>query len=192
MSTRRRANADGAMPARTGADRQNAVLGLLDVPRFDLFPNSPWSGQRGMQWPSPATILKIAQKAVGQARLLRTNPDEFLRNMRQFTNPAAFQDRLLDIAAIPTIRVSVTVGAPPTLNIFLPVISREMMTGGPNTALTIGQRRYRRAFCVMRPPARARCRLVLASSCATDRQRRTTIEHDTAIGLRRGVGHWRR
>jgi hypothetical protein len=89
------------VPARTGADRKITIFGLLDVPRFDPFPHSPWSGQRGMQWPSPATILKIAQKAVGQARLLRTNPDEFLRNIRQFTNPTAFRDRLLDIELTP-------------------------------------------------------------------------------------------
>jgi len=50
----------------------------------------------------------------------RTNPDEFLRNIRQFTNPAAFQDRLLDIAAIPAIRIRVVAGSTLTLNVMLP------------------------------------------------------------------------
>jgi hypothetical protein len=174
------------MRARTGADRQNTILDLMDVRRFDSFPNSPWSGQRRMQWPSPATILKIAQKAVGQARLLRTNPEEFLRNIRQFTNPAAFQDRLLDIATIPTIRVSVTVGAPPTLNIFLPVISREMMTGGPNTALTIGQHLASAGIAVRFVSCdRPRATASPARICATDQHAQPTRHCGDRVAHRR-------
>lgn len=91
-----------------------------------------------MKWPNLATVRKMARKVVGQAHLLRTNPDELLRNLRQFTNPAAFERQLLDMTTIPPIRIRVTEAAPPTLNIFLPTISRAAMTGGPNTALIIG------------------------------------------------------
>jgi hypothetical protein len=93
-----------------------------------------------MQWLTPAAIVKIARKLVGQARLLQSNPDELLRNVRQFTNPVAFRERLLDLAPIPAIATRITAATTPTLNIFLPAISRQTMTGGPNTVLNIGYR----------------------------------------------------
>jgi hypothetical protein len=90
-----------------------------------------------------ASLGNLARKGVAQLRLLRHNPEEFLRNIRQFTNPPAFLAGLLDMPEIPPLRVEVVtpagaIGSTVTLNVLLPSISRHGMTGGPNTVLVIG------------------------------------------------------
>jgi O-antigen biosynthesis protein len=100
--------------------------------------------------PRPSTsrqsrLGKLAGKSAGQLRLLRRNPEEFVRNIRQFTNPPAFLAGLLDMTEIPPLRIEVETSAgaacsTATLNILLPSIGRNGMTGGPNTVLMIGAR----------------------------------------------------
>ncbi len=87
-----------------------------------------------------ASLGKLAGKSVAQLRLLRRDPEEFLRNIRQFTDPAAFLARLLDMPDIPPLRVEVVSRGNATLNVLLPSIGRLGMTGGPNTVLMIGAR----------------------------------------------------
>lgn len=87
---------------------------------------------------------KLAGKSAAQFRLLRRNPEEFLRNIRQFTNPPAFLAGLLDMAEIPPLSIEVDPNGAAvstvTLNVLLPSIGRNGMTGGPNTVLMIGAR----------------------------------------------------
>ncbi len=82
----------------------------------------------------PAGLLA---RAAAQLRLLRRDPERLGRNLLQYTNPAAFEARLVDILAQPPLQVSLRPGAPPALNVLQPVLDAAAMTGGPNTILLL-------------------------------------------------------
>jgi len=88
-------------------------------------------------FPSPATLHQLLRKSLAQLKLVRRNPEEFVRNIQQFSDPPAFLAKLLDIPEITPLRVNV-IGTKVTLNVLLPAITRQGMTGGPNTVLLIG------------------------------------------------------
>jgi hypothetical protein len=71
-------------------------------------------------------------------RLLLRNPEEFARNLKQVTDPAGFRRDLLDLIEIEPLNVLVDPAAAPMLNIVLPAIEPQKLTGGPNTVLNIG------------------------------------------------------
>lgn len=87
-----------------------------------------------------STVGKFYRKCAGQVRLLRTDPEAFASNVRQFTDPAGYEAKLLDIMEIPAVRATVCSAAVRTLNIVLPEITQIGLTGGPNTALNLGYR----------------------------------------------------
>ena len=87
-------------------------------------------------------FIKSMRKVAAQLRLLYRNPEELLRNLRQFTNRTAFLNELLDMPQIRKLDVQVTTnpdGSPLTasVNVLLPRIGPSGMTGGPNTVLLI-------------------------------------------------------
>ncbi len=89
-----------------------------------------------------ALSTKTMQRILRQLRLLYSNPEEFLRNLRQFTNKAEFLDQLLDTPQIRKLDVEIIAdpkGLPPTasVNVLLPRIGPSGTTGGPNTVLLI-------------------------------------------------------
>ena len=85
--------------------------------------------------------LDLSRRVTGQLRLLARDPDEFLRNIRQVTAPAAFLSQLLDTPEIAPLRLDIRPSAsPPAFNVLLPLIAPDGMTGGPNTVLMIGAR----------------------------------------------------
>ncbi len=83
-------------------------------------------------------LIRVIRKGLRQIPLLWRRPDEFLRNVRQFTDPVGFRAQLLDFPEIRALRVEAGANRPPTLHVLLPVIARLAMTGGPNTVLNIG------------------------------------------------------
>jgi len=81
---------------------------------------------------------KIFSKVAGQVRLMRSDPESFASNIRQYTDPAGYEARLLDMVDIPPVTAVVDRGEFKKLNIFMPAIRRDGMTGGPNTVLNVG------------------------------------------------------
>ena len=84
-------------------------------------------------------LRDIPRKIAAHLRLLREDPEKFGANVLQFTDPAKFLERLLDVqTATPMhIRIDPTLSSRPTLNILQPVLSSVSMTGGPNTIITV-------------------------------------------------------
>ena len=74
--------------------------------------------------------------------LLRRDPERFGRNLLQVTNPALFEERLLDVMdAVPMhICIDPTMSGPPHLNVLSSTLSRSGMTGGPNTIANLALR----------------------------------------------------
>ena len=75
-------------------------------------------------------------------RLLRSDPERLARNVLQFTNPALFEQRLLDVLhATPMhIRYDSAVAKMPRLNVLDAAWSAMGMTGGPNTVINLAFR----------------------------------------------------
>ncbi len=86
--------------------------------------------------PSPLTIL---HKIGAHLRLLRHDPEAFGANLLQFTDPARFQAKTLDVmTAVPLhARIDPALRDSPALNVLQPILSPESMTGGPNTIVNI-------------------------------------------------------
>jgi hypothetical protein len=82
-------------------------------------------------------VRRLSAKAIDHLRLLRTDPERFGRNALQYTNPAEFESRLIDIQRQPPLHVQVDAGLPPALNVLQPLLSPEAMTGGPNTIVLL-------------------------------------------------------
>ena len=80
----------------------------------------------------------IARKVAAHARLLRSDPERFGRNVSQFTDPAGYLDRLLDVPTIRRVDAAVVEESEPCINILLPAIGPNSMTGGPNTTIQVG------------------------------------------------------
>ncbi len=75
-------------------------------------------------------------------RLLRRDPERLARNVLQFTNPALFEQRLLDVLhATPMhVRYDPSAAKVPTLNVLDAAWSVMGMTGGPNTVINLAFR----------------------------------------------------
>ena len=86
--------------------------------------------------PSPLTVLR---KIGAHLRLLRHDPEAFGANLLQFTDPARFQAKILDVmtAAPLHARIDPALRDSPALNVLQPILSPESMTGGPNTIVNI-------------------------------------------------------
>jgi hypothetical protein len=84
-------------------------------------------------------LLELPRKIATHLRLLRDDPEKFAANLLQFTNPAQFHERLLDVqTATPMhVRIDPVQADRPTLNILQPILSAISMTGGPNTIVTV-------------------------------------------------------
>jgi O-antigen biosynthesis protein len=82
-------------------------------------------------------ILGLFTKLGKHIRLLREDPERFGRNLLQFTDPAQFQARLVDILSQPPLEIRINSGQAAGLNILQPILSPEAMTGGPNTIVLL-------------------------------------------------------
>ena len=76
---------------------------------------------------------RLPAKAATHLRLLRNDPEAFGRNLLQYTDPARFEERLIDILHQPPLHVRVEAGLAPALNVLQPALNPLAMTGGPNT-----------------------------------------------------------
>ena len=83
-------------------------------------------------------LSALAAKCASQARLAASDPEAFARNIAQYTHRARYVERLTDMPPPAALRIMPAVGMAPTLNVLLPAISPDRMTGGPNTALLVG------------------------------------------------------
>lgn len=82
-------------------------------------------------------IRRISTKTITHLRLLRDDPEQFGRNLLQYTNPSAFEARLVDIQNQPPLHVQIKTGLAPALNVLQPILSPDAMTGGPNTIVLL-------------------------------------------------------
>lgn len=85
---------------------------------------------------------RVLRKVVNNARLLRDDPERLARNLLQFTNPALFEQRLLDVLhAVPMhVQYGADPARVPTLNVLDAAWSVMGMTGGPNTVINLAFR----------------------------------------------------
>ncbi len=81
---------------------------------------------------------RIVRKVAGQGRLLARDPEAFARNVTQFTDPAAYAARLKDYPDIRPLHATLDPAAPAMLNVLLPSIGPDKMTGGPNSVIQAG------------------------------------------------------
>jgi len=82
-------------------------------------------------------IRRLPAKVATHLRLLRDDPEQFGRNVLQYTDPAQFEAKLIDILDQPLLHVRVEAGLPPALNVLQPILSPNAMTGGPNTIVLL-------------------------------------------------------
>lgn len=86
------------------------------------------------------SLRQLPARLSGQFDLMRRDPERFGRNLLQVTDPALFEQRLLDVMNAVPMQVRVLPGGPPRLNILNPALTREGMTGGPNTIINLALR----------------------------------------------------
>src|SRR5262249_17966930 len=96
---------------------------------------------------NPAPLLRRVRNHL---RLLRDDPEKFAANLLQFTNPARFQERLVDILTAAPLHVRVDPGSSdrPALTVLQPILSPASMTGGPNTIVNVAFRVAQRGIPV--------------------------------------------
>jgi len=82
-------------------------------------------------------LRRLPAKVATHLRLLRHDPEQFGRNLLQFTDPAGFEARLIDILDQPPLHVQVAPSLAPALNVLQPILSPDAMTGGPNTIVLL-------------------------------------------------------
>jgi hypothetical protein len=84
-------------------------------------------------------LTRLPGKIARHLALLRQDPEKFGFNLLQFTNPALFEQRLVDIAQTGPLHLCVdpALRAVPALNALLPEVSAATMTGGPNTVVNL-------------------------------------------------------
>jgi hypothetical protein len=82
-------------------------------------------------------LRRLPAKAAAHLRLLRDDPEAFGRNLLQYTDPARFEERLVDVLHQPPLHVRVESGPAPALNVLQPVLAPDAMTGGPNTIVLL-------------------------------------------------------
>jgi hypothetical protein len=82
------------------------------------------------------------RKLLGAARTLRRDPEVFARNLLQYTDPAAFEARLIDVMhATPMhFRFDPDLDEAVRLNVLDSAWTRTGMTGGPNTVVNLAFR----------------------------------------------------
>lgn len=85
---------------------------------------------------------RVSEKVSRNVKLLRSDPERLAKNVLQFTNPALFEQRLLDVLhATPMhVQYSPDPARTPTLNILDAAWSVMGMTGGPNTVVNLAFR----------------------------------------------------
>jgi hypothetical protein len=82
-------------------------------------------------------IRRFPAQAIAHLRLLRDDPEQFGRNLSQWTDPAGFEAKVIDVLDQPALQVRLHAGLPPGLNVLQPVLSPDAMTGGPNTIVLL-------------------------------------------------------
>jgi len=82
-------------------------------------------------------IRRLSTKVATHLRLLRDDPEQFGRNLLQYTDPARFEAKLIDILDQPPLHIRIEPGLSPALNVLQPVLSPNAMTGGPNTIVLL-------------------------------------------------------
>jgi hypothetical protein len=82
----------------------------------------------------------ILKKLLGAARTLRRDPEAFARNVVQYTDPAAFEARLIDVMHAVPMHVRIGQDGPLRLNVLDSAWTRTGMTGGPNTVVNLAFR----------------------------------------------------
>lgn len=90
----------------------------------------------------PKRAEALVRKAAANLSLLRRDPEAFARNLTQFTHPALFEQRLVNILHPTPMHVRLAADAPrgPRLNVLDAAWSRAGMTGGPNTVINLACR----------------------------------------------------
>lgn len=89
-----------------------------------------------------ARIVGVPAKVARHMRLLRTDPERFGRNLLQVTNPALYEERLVDIVN-PSPMYVINEPRPsqgPVLNVLDSRWTVRGMTGGPNTVVNLVSR----------------------------------------------------
>ncbi|HVB69748.1 MAG TPA: hypothetical protein VNE67_18025, partial [Acetobacteraceae bacterium] len=96
------------------------------------------------------TVRRLPGKIAGSLRLLRRDPEALAHNLLQFTNPALFEQRLIDVMhAVPMhVRFDPALAGPPRLNVLDAAWTTSGMTGGPNTAVNLAVRIARQGIAV--------------------------------------------
>ncbi len=86
--------------------------------------------------------MRLARKILAQLALMRRDPERFARNVLQFTHPALFEERLIDIMnAVPMhVRIDPARAAAPSLCVLNSALTQNGMTGGPNTIINLALR----------------------------------------------------
>ncbi len=84
----------------------------------------------------------MLRKLAGAFRTLRKDPETFARNLVQYTDPAAFENRLIDVMHPTAMRVRIAADqdGPIRLNVLDSAWTRTGMTGGPNTVVNLAFR----------------------------------------------------
>jgi hypothetical protein len=84
-------------------------------------------------------LRPLLRKTRAHLRLLRRDPAKFAANLLQYTNPAAFEEKLLDVHAPQPLhaRIDRAEADRPALNLLQPSVAPTAMTGGPNTAVNL-------------------------------------------------------
>ena len=88
------------------------------------------------------SVVRLPRKIVEHLKLLRHDPERFGRNLSQVTQPALFQQRLIDVLDAVPMHVTVTPASSgrPHLNVLNSALTRSGMTGGPNTIINLALR----------------------------------------------------
>lgn len=96
------------------------------------------------------TVRRLPGKVTGSLRLLLRDPEAFARNVLQFTNPALFEQRLIDVMnAVPMhVRFDPGLDQTPRLNVLDSAWTQSGMTGGPNTVINLAVRIAREGIAV--------------------------------------------
>jgi hypothetical protein len=101
----------------------------------------------GTRW---QTLRRLPGKIAGSLRLLRSDPEALAHNLLQFTHPALFERRLIDVMhAVPMhVLFDHRHGGAPRLNVLDSAWTQLGMTGGPNTIINLAARIAREGIAV--------------------------------------------
>ena len=96
------------------------------------------------------SMLSLPRRLLGNLALLRRDPVRFAGNLLQLTNPALFEERLIDLLYdVPMhVRFDAGLGGPLRLNVLDSAWAPSTMTGGPNTVINLAYRVARQSVAV--------------------------------------------